>query len=315
MSTLTEARGPQVRSGHPDEIVPTLGDTGRSFSPHDAFAYFKASTHFESLYRAAIDAAGVDLPANPAVLVLRCGAGETAVSPCLRMFREGRIVATDTNAQDLARLRQHLAESGADERVEIRAMATEQLAFADSSFDLVTGVSVLNRLVDPDATLAEAHRLLRPGGYAIFLEPFEGFGLMRLACDQLFSQDALRTDERLTPDLRAALQACAAEIAVRTRPDPSWSGFPELDQKWLFSRENIAKAAEILGYQSARFVTHHDHEHLYRDMLAVLLRQASGAAELDLPPWAWDLLDQFDAALTPSVKRLLLMEATIVLKW
>ena len=46
----------------------------------------------------------------------------------------------------------------------------EALPFASGSFDLVYGSSVLHHL-HVDAALAEAHRVLRPGGRAVFAEP------------------------------------------------------------------------------------------------------------------------------------------------
>jgi SAM-dependent methyltransferase len=49
-------------------------------------------------------------------------------------------------------------------------MNAEALDFPDASFDRVTGSGILHHL-DLDRAYAEIRRVLRPGGYAVFLEP------------------------------------------------------------------------------------------------------------------------------------------------
>ena len=49
--------------------------------------------------------------------------------------------------------------------------AAESLPFRDASFDTVLSVSVLNYLPEPGRMVAEAHRLLKPGGVAILEFP------------------------------------------------------------------------------------------------------------------------------------------------
>ena len=44
--------------------------------------------------------------------------------------------------------------------------------FVPESFDLVTGAAILHHLIDPSRALVAAHRALKPGGFAMFFEPF-----------------------------------------------------------------------------------------------------------------------------------------------
>lgn len=53
--------------------------------------------------------------------------------------------------------------------VEFMIMDVENLDFDDSSFDIVCGASILHH-VDTMRTIAEVNRVLKPGGYAIFLD-------------------------------------------------------------------------------------------------------------------------------------------------
>jgi SAM-dependent methyltransferase len=278
----------------------------------DGIARFRQINHFETLLRAAIEAGGVTTPDDPLILVQGAGTGVHGVAPCLRLFRGARIVASDRTDKDFAALRRHLRQSGANERVVCLAMEPEDEVAPAESFDLIAGAFILHRLVDPDRAMANAFRMLKPGGHAIFMEPFDGHGLIRLAFERICAEADLRA-EPLAPGLRDALVSSAIEIAGRTMPDSTRPGFAEMDQKWLFSRESLAAGARQAGFRQAVFLSHNDHWTLYRDFADVMLREKTGASVVDLPEWAWDVLAGFDRALPPPVKRLLMLEGTMVL--
>jgi ubiquinone/menaquinone biosynthesis C-methylase UbiE len=75
-----------------------------------------------------------------------------------------RVTLVDSSSQQLA-----LAEAFLVSRPRItrRQMEAANLDFPDESVDLVTMVRLLHHLPEPTAELAEVHRILRPGGYAI----------------------------------------------------------------------------------------------------------------------------------------------------
>jgi ubiquinone/menaquinone biosynthesis C-methylase UbiE len=66
------------------------------------------------------------------------------------------------------KLRAHLAETGSN--AEFVEAPAEELPFEDSSFDTAVFTLVLCTVPDPTAALAEAARVLRPGGRLLFLE-------------------------------------------------------------------------------------------------------------------------------------------------
>jgi ubiquinone/menaquinone biosynthesis C-methylase UbiE len=78
------------------------------------------------------------------------------------------LVMTEPDPHMVKRLRERVAESG--RKVEIREAGAERLPFEDSSFDTVTATLVLCTVPDPGAALAEARRVLKPGGRLLFLE-------------------------------------------------------------------------------------------------------------------------------------------------
>lgn len=292
--------------------VPLVAPEEHSIDLEAGMARFREITHFETLLRAAVEGAGLSPPVGPVILVLAAGDGVSGVAPCLRLFRGARIVAADRTDAEFGPLRRHLRDSGAEGRVICVEMEPENERFPAATFDLVTGSSILNRLIDPDRALANVFRLLKPGGHAVFFEPFDGFGLIRLAFERVLAEAELR-GKPLNPPLAAALADHVGEIAARTMPDSSRPGFAERAQKWLFSRESLTAGARQIGFREARFFSHNDHSTLYRDFARSLITHKVGAGVADMPDWAWGVLDSFDRALPPPVKRLLMLEGTMVL--
>jgi SAM-dependent methyltransferase len=109
------------------------------------------------------------LPIAPGerVLDLGCGAGRHAFE-CYR--RGARVVALDLNAGDLAGVAAMFTamdEAGestqAGTAVAVRGNA-HHLPFPDGAFDFVIASEILEHIPDDNAAIAEAVRVLRPGG-------------------------------------------------------------------------------------------------------------------------------------------------------
>jgi len=149
---------------------------------------------------------------------------------------------------------------------------------------------------------------------AIFLAPFDGHGVLRLAYERICAEAALRPTDPLSPDVAQALRTIVDDIARRTLPDRRDPTFAQMEQKWLFARESLEVAARGFGFRQVDFATHNDHETLYRDAATLQARALTGRDDAALPGWAMDILDGFDRALRPPVKRLLMLEGTIVLR-
>ncbi|MCL4446522.1 MAG: methyltransferase domain-containing protein [Actinobacteria bacterium] len=98
--------------------------------------------------------------------VLEIGAG-TGRNVALYPSQLSRLVLTEPDAN----MRAHLIRKLTDRRdVELETFAAEKLCFDDGSFDWVVSTLVLCSVADLKQSLAEVHRVLRPGGRLAFIE-------------------------------------------------------------------------------------------------------------------------------------------------
>ncbi len=81
---------------------------------------------------------------------------------------EAELVLTEPETPMARRLQRRVRELGRD--AEVLQAPSEALPFPDDSFDAVVATLVLCTVPDPDATLAELGRVLRPGAPLLFLE-------------------------------------------------------------------------------------------------------------------------------------------------
>lgn len=95
------------------------------------------------------------------------GAG-TGANLALYPEAVSELILTEPDPHMAKRLRRKLSESGG--AVELVEAPAERLPFEDSSFDTAVFTLVLCTVPDPAAALAEAARLLKPGGRLLFVE-------------------------------------------------------------------------------------------------------------------------------------------------
>ena len=109
----------------------------------------------------------VDFSAYPGqqLLEIGCGIGTDLV----RFARGGaRVTGVDLAATAIDLARKNFALNGlAPEQLQVGN--GEQLPFANHSFDIVYAHGVIQYTANPAALIAEAHRVLRPGGTGIFM--------------------------------------------------------------------------------------------------------------------------------------------------
>jgi ubiquinone/menaquinone biosynthesis C-methylase UbiE len=134
----------------------------------------------------------LDLRPDSRLLDVGCGTGTALIELAGRV---GRAVGVDLSEELLA-----VARSRAPE-LEFLAAAATALPFGDGSFDRYRAERVYQHLTEPAAALAEARRVLTPGGRLVLMDP-DWDGLV------------VDVDDRAT--LRAAIDAAVEERPTRT---------------------------------------------------------------------------------------------------
>ncbi len=145
------------------------------------------------------------------VLDYGCGHGMAAVV----LARAGaRVTAFDLSGGYVEEARARAQANAV--QVDFARADGERLPFADGAFDRVWGCAILHHL-DLAKAGAELRRVLRPGGVAVFCEPWGGNPLLNLARQRLPYPGKHRTpDERpLTPEQVGQLRAMFEHVEVR----------------------------------------------------------------------------------------------------
>jgi ubiquinone/menaquinone biosynthesis C-methylase UbiE len=131
------------------------------------------------------------------VLDLGSGAGIDVLLAARQVGPVGRVYGVDMTDEMLAQARANAAKAGAT-NVEFRQGVIEDLPLDDATVDVVISNCVVNLSPDKPAVLAEAFRVLTPGG--------------RVRISDIVAEDRLTSDERAE---RGSLTGCIAGALSR----------------------------------------------------------------------------------------------------
>jgi phosphatidylethanolamine/phosphatidyl-N-methylethanolamine N-methyltransferase len=98
-----------------------------------------------------------------------------------------RIFGIDISAAMLRKAKTRVAELGLKNVEGLAVMDAEKLDFPDGSFDVVMAQYVVTAVANPEATLNEFARVLRPGGEVILLSRVSADAGMRRFIEQLIA--------------------------------------------------------------------------------------------------------------------------------
>jgi demethylmenaquinone methyltransferase/2-methoxy-6-polyprenyl-1,4-benzoquinol methylase len=111
------------------------------------------------------------VPTGPS-RILDVASGTAGVAVQLAERTSADVVGVDLTIKMLATGKQNISAAGLNERVQLVAGRAEQLPFPDSSFDALTFTYLLRYVEDPQETLRELARVVKPGSTVASLEFF-----------------------------------------------------------------------------------------------------------------------------------------------
>jgi SAM-dependent methyltransferase len=121
------------------------------------------------------------------VLDLGCGAGIDTLLAAAAVAPDGKAVGLDMTPEMLVRARANAAAAGLA-NVELLPGLIEQIPLPDASVDVVISNGVLNLSTRKSRVLAEAHRVLRPGGRIVIAD---------LVLEEALPEDVLKSPAAL----------------------------------------------------------------------------------------------------------------------
>jgi arsenite methyltransferase len=179
---------------------------------------------------------GAELGGDETVLDLGCGDGLIGFGALERLSARGVVIFSDVSAPLVQRCREIAAELGELDRCRFLVTSAARLdAVDDASVDAVTARSVLIYLdrEGKQRTLAEARRVLRPGGRLSLFEPINRFSFPEPP-DRLLGFDI------------GPVQELAAKVKARWQEHAAGSPLLDFDERDLFDW------AEATGFQRLR---------------------------------------------------------------
>ncbi len=106
----------------------------------------------------------------PGNVVLDVASGTAGVALQLASRTRARVVGLDLTEHMLRRGKANVTAAGQTDRISLVAGRAEQIPLPDASVDALTFTYLLRYVDDPQATLAELARVVRPGGRVASLE-------------------------------------------------------------------------------------------------------------------------------------------------
>ena len=153
--------------------------------------------------------------------ILEVGVGTGSSLP--DYARHNRLVGVDISEPMLRKAQERVAEHRLDNVEALAVMDAARLGFPDASFDVVVAQYVITAVPDPEATLDEFARVLKPGGEIVLVNHIGAEQGLWRAFERWFSPMARRLGWRPEfPWARLARWAAAREDMrlVERRPMP-----------------------------------------------------------------------------------------------
>jgi len=283
-----------------------------------AESYAKAYTNIDywnSLITIAISCSGLNEKRDDNLMILDIGSGAgNTILPLITLFPNSDIIASDLSVDLLALLKEYIDKHLHFEhnKLLLFQLNAEELDFKPSTFDIVVGGSILHHLLSPEKAISGVHDVLKPGGCAIFFEPFEaGNVILELAYSEIISSFP-GYSHSLPNETRAFLKAMIEDYRVRKGRDKSLEVYKQLDDKWLFTKSYFNELYERYNFSKMVIYPIHDTKQQFEYQTITNLRLGLGKGINALPEGAWNIIRKYDRVFSEDLKQELIIEACVI---
>ena len=173
------------------------------------------------------------------VLELACGTGQLSfpLSPYVRLWE-----ATDFSSNMIAEAKRQVASS----RLHFSVQDATDLPYAPETFDAVVISNALHILPEPDKVMAEIRRVLKPGGYFLYVVPGADhlWELKQILYDRPYPNEEKETPyegfvyQAIVPVEETITLPCQADIHALFQMTPYY---------WKTPKEGAARLAALDG--------------------------------------------------------------------
>ncbi len=274
--------------------------------------YFKPN-EFGPIIQQAFDHSGFKIGPNLVALDLGSGSGNTAI-PLLNLTSDIKVLATDISPQLLSIMECLVRQRPQDaDRIAYICMDCHQNAWRENSVDLVVGTAILHHLINPKAAVHAALYALKPGGIAIFHEPFEYGAAIQKTIYRLILDRSHRLPG-LDPVVADFLTRMIRDFEARFGPETLKPFTADLDDKWLFHTGFFEQFGEEFDLEQINPIFDPTPIETWYSYATSVDLQLGGCTDIGLPDWAWEIVASFDRGISDDLKRQFIREATIILK-
>jgi ubiquinone/menaquinone biosynthesis C-methylase UbiE len=200
--------------------------------------------------------AGIEHLERASILDVGCGLGDLTYGLAIsKRLKDCDIYAFD---HSLASVRRAAAVTRPENgnRAHFSTQDAAALFFPEAHFDLVAGAAILHHVLDYRGLLREVFRLLRPGGKAVFSEPFlDGYFWVCFLLQCAVRDLGLK---KLDAPQFGLCRSILDNTAERVRNAGNPTVLDKLTDKHFFTVEGLSTAALDLGFRGISFANYNE---------------------------------------------------------